>query len=373
MQAPRFSPNPSATPRVSRLQAPSSRLQASSPSVSISVHQWLKSPLSAFPRFSLSAFALLAFCLSASATVVSLTGGFGYPTAKNPDGTPIEDGHKVSIGTFPDGFDPATADLPALLANWKQFHVTTTATTQNGESGTFSTVHSSSTGTNAEGFFFPGKKIYLLLTRTDAAFSEPASDGSNVRDYALFTSTSPAWTFPSPASETIRPPADRTDLNTSQITTALVGTLNPDGTFALATYSSPQDPGDGSTPSAFDQWLAATFGENSNITAESAVGPSGLTALATFALNSSPDASAPPYTTITDENGRIGIEFTRKKSKVSGLKTYAQACLDLSDWSLPVIEKPVSSTDTTETVRVFPVEPTDKAFFRIRVEPSTPN
>lgn len=334
------------------------------------------SALSAFQRFSISAFALFAFCLSATATSITLQGGFGYPNAKNPDGTPVADGHKVSIGTFPAEFDPATADLPAILANWKQFHFTTTATLD-GETGSFSTAHSSPTGTNPEGFSFPGKKIYLLLTRTDAAYSEPAADGSNVRDYALFTSTDPVWTFRQPASETNLPPGDVSHLNTSQITSAIAGIADPaTGHFALTTYSTGENPGDGTTPeSAFDQWLAATFGENSGHTADSIVGPAGLTALATYALASTPQATAPPYTTVTDENGRIGIEFTRTIDPA--LHTHAQACTTLSSWALPVTETVIASTATTETVRAFPNFPegsdTSKAFFRIRVEPANQN
>lgn len=339
--------------------------------------------LSAFQRFSVSAFALFAFCLSASATSITLQGGFGHPKATAPDGTPLADGHKVSVGTFADGFLtpegnlPEGATLQQILANWKQFHFTTTATLLD-DPGSFWLRHSNPTGTDADGFSFPGKKIYLLLTRTDAAYSEPAADGSNVRDYALFTSTDPAWSFRQPPSETNLPPGDRSALNTSQITTALAGVADPaTGLFTLTTYSTGEDPGDGSTPSsAFDQWLAATFPGHS---ADSVVGPAGLTALATFALAADPQATAPPYTTITDENGRIGIEFTRKKASASGFNTFAQACINLSSWALPVTETIVPGSDTgeTETVRAFPVFPegidSSKAFFRIRVEPANQN
>ena len=127
--------------------------------------------------------------------------------------------------------------------------------------------------------------------------------------------------------------------------------------------------------SAFDQWLAATFGENSGHNADSVVGPAGLTALATYALASTPQATVPPYTTITDENGRIGIEYTRTIDPA--LSTHAQACTNLSSWALPVTESIVSSTATTETVRAFPNFPEgsdqSKAFFRIRVEPANQN
>jgi hypothetical protein len=328
--------------------------------------------------FSVSAFALFAFCLSATATSITLQGGFGYPKATAPDGSALADGHKVSIGTFADGFLtangtlPEGTTLPQILANWKQFHFTTTATLLD-DPGSFWLKHSSPTGTNPEGFSFPGKKIYLLLTRTDAAYSEPAADGSNVRDYALFTSADPAWTFRSPPSETNLPPGDLSSINTSQITTALVGIADPAaGAFALTTYSS-GNPGDGgTTASAFDQWITATFGENSGHTADSIVGPAGLTALATYALASTPQATVPPYTTITDENGRIGIEYTRTIDPA--LHTHAQACTNLSSWALPVTESIVSSTETTETVRAFPDFPEgsdqSKAFFRIRVEPA---
>jgi hypothetical protein len=349
------------------------------------IPRWHGFRFSAFPsRLPISYLLAPIFCAvlcAAHATSITLQGGFGYPNAKDSSGTPLAPGHKVSIGTFADGFDPAAhaSDLPALLAAWRQFHFTTTDTID-GDPGSFWLKHASPTGnatvtlpdgTSSE-FSFPGKKIYLLLTRTDAAYSEPAADGSNVRDFAIFTA--PSWTFPAPASESNLPPGDLRNLNTSQINTALAGTADPStGVFALTSYSS--DPSDPSTGSAFDQWLAATFGQNSTITADSVVGPAGLSALATFALNSAPDSTAPPYTTVSDEaTGRIGIEFTRKKPAVSGFATHAQACTTLSSWALDVDELVIAETETIETVRAFPVFPegtdTSKAFFRIRVEPA---
>jgi hypothetical protein len=321
----------------------------------------------------LATISCILLCATANATVVTLQGGFGYPNAKGPDGQPLEPGHKVSIGTFADGFDPAAHadDLPALLANWRQFHFGSTDTIDN-EPGSFWLTHASPDGTNLDGFLFPGKKIYLLLTRTLDGNPEPAADASNIRDFALFTSSHSAWSFRPPASENNLPPGDRSDLNSSQINSALVGTLNSDGSFALANFSSPEDPGDGSTPSAFEQWLATTFGETSGVTADSIVGPAGLSALATYALASTPEATVPPYTTITDDTGRIGIEFTRKKDPA--LRTFAQASSDLVSWNLEILEAPLSETADTETLRAFPVFPENddqsKAFFRIRVEPA---
>lgn len=303
------------------------------------------------------------------ATSVTLQGGFGYPNAKDSSGTPLEAGHKVAIGTFVDGFDPSadSTDLPTLLANWREFHFTTTETID-GDDGSFWLKHSSVDGTNAEGYSFPGKKIYLLLTRTDAAYTEPAADGSNVVDFAIFTSDDPAWIFRSPPSERNLPPGDLSSLNTAQIDLAIAGTADPaTGTFALASYS----PVGGA--SAFDQWVDATFGDGATIAPEDEVGSYGLAALAVFALDSDPNATAPPYATITGEDGRIGIEFTRKKASVSGYNTFAQACQTLSSWSMTVTESLVSETDTTETIHAFPefgeADDTSKAFFRIRVEP----
>ena len=351
------------------------------------IPRWHGFRFSAFPsRLPISYLLAAIFCAvlcAAHATSITLQGGFGYPNAKDSSGTPLAPGHKVSIGTFADGFDPAAhaSDLPALLAAWRQFHFTTTDTID-GDPGSFWLKHASPTGnatvtlpdgTSSE-FSFPGKKIYLLLTRTDAAHSEPAADGSNVRDFAIFTA--PAWTFPAPASESNLPPGDLINLNTSQITTAIAGAADPaTGTFTLAFYSADPAPGDGDsgeTPTAFDQWLTATFGENCTVTADCTVGPAGLTALATYALASSPEATAPPYTTVTDETGRIGIQFDRKLN--SGFLTRAQFSPDLVNWVNMVTESIISSTDDTETVRAFPEFPegsdTSKAFFRIRVEPA---
>jgi hypothetical protein len=272
------------------------------------------------------------------ATSVTLQGGFGYPNAKDSSGTPLEAGHKVAIGTFVDGFDPSadSTDLPTLLANWREFHFTTTETID-GDDGSFWLKHSS-------------------------------VDGSNVVDFAIFTSDDPAWIFRSPPSERNLPPGDLSSLNTAQIDLAIAGTADPaTGTFALASYS----PVGGA--SAFDQWVDATFGDGATIAPEDEVGSYGLAALAVFALDSDPNATAPPYTTITGEDGRIGIEFTRKKASVSGYNTFAQACQTLSSWSMTVTESLVSETDTTETIHAFPefgeADDTSKAFFRIRVEP----
>lgn len=343
------------TPTPSRIRKPSLRLR----------------PLAAFRIRQVAGFLclLLGLPLALHATSVTLQGGFGYPNAKDSSGQPLASGHKVSVGTFVDGFVPQAHadDLPTLLANWREFHFTTTETID-GDPGSFWLKHSNPTGTNAAGDPFPDKKIYLLLTRTDATYSEPSADGSNVLDYAVFTSSHLAWTFRFPASETNLPPNDLSSLNTSQIDSALVGTLNPDGSFALASYSS------GADGTAFDQWLAATFGENSGVTADSTVGPAGLTALATFALNASPGAAAPPYTTVTDpETGRTGISFTRKKPAVSGFNTFAQASSNLTAWDLPLATpriEPVEGDPDAEKVTVFPAESTDKAFFRIQVEPA---
>ena len=390
-----------ATPSGSHSRPVESRLSippASAPSrLPLSPISHLLSPARSALSHLLAAIFCAVLCATAHATSVTLQGGFGYPNAKDSSGTPLTPGHKVSVGTFDPGADIAPdaaslatwleenkTNLPALLAAWRQFHFTTTATID-GDPGSFWIKHSSPTGNvtvtlpdgSSSEFSFPGKTLYLLLTRTSTPDSEPAADGSNVLDFAIFTGPSATWRFRQPPSDSNLPPGDLASLNTSQITTAIAGTADPaTGTFLLASYSSPENPADpGETPTAFDQWLTATFGENSTITADSSVGHSGLSALATYALASTPEATIPPYTTVTDENGRIGIEFTRKIDPA--LHTRAQASADLSDWTLPVTEDPVSSTTDTETVRAFPNFPegadTTKAFFRIRVEPANQN
>jgi hypothetical protein len=59
------------------------------------------------------------------------------------------------------------------------------------------------------------------------------------------------------------------------------------------------------------------------------------------------------------------IFFTRRTN--AGVSVRAEATTDLQDWSLPVTEDITARTDTTETVRVRPTNPTDRAFFRIQV------
>jgi hypothetical protein len=306
---------------------------------------------------------------------VSIQGGFaGSPGITDHSGQALPSGQRVSIGAFADGFDPAqhAADLPSLLANWHELSAAPTQTIF-GSPGAIWLEASDPDGESPGGFRFSGKKIHILLTLTAGPDSGPLPDGSNVLAYAVFTSTDPAWVFP-PVGPEVTPPDDLADLYISQITHAYAGTADPaTGTFALASYSS--DPSNPSAPSAFEQWLAATFGAGSSVAPETPVGPHGVAALAVFALDAHPASAEPPYATITDPaTGRIGIEFTRKKPSASGFDTHAQACTDLSSWTLPVSEEIIAETETTETVQAFPAFPEgadpSKAFFRIRVEPS---
>lgn len=325
----------------------------------------------------LRAFAgiLLALALPASAMTVSIQGGFaGSPGITDHSGQALPSGQRVSIGAFADGFDPAqhAADLPSLLANWHELSAAPTQTIF-GSPGAIWLEASDPDGESPGGFRFSGKKIHILLTLTAGPDSGSLPDGSNVLAYAVFTSTDPAWVFP-PVGPEVTPPDDLADLYISQITHAYAGTADPaTGTFALASYRS--DPSNPSAPSAFEQWLAATFGAGSSVAPETPVGPHGVAALAVFALDAHPASAEPPYATITDPaTGRIGIEFTRKKPSASGFDTHAQACTDLSSWTLPVSEEIIAETETTETVQAFPAFPEgadpSKAFFRIRVEPS---
>jgi len=331
-----------------------------------------RSSHSHFPRFLVSALALLLCATSLPATTVVLQGGFGYPATHAADGTPIPSGHKVSVGTFKDGFDPATAnpsDLTTLLANWLEFGFTTTEVID-GIPGSYWLKHTNSTPT------FQGKKIYLFLTRTSDQ-ADPAADGSNVIDYALFNSSHPAWVFRLPPSDTNLPPNDLTQINTSQITSAIWGDYDSVTLAFNANYSD--------SPSAWDEWVASVFGPTPDaaLTDKSAVvAADGLQNFVHFALASNPlEATAPPYQVITvpGANGgpdSIGITFTRKKPDISGYTTTAHGSSNLTAWDLPLASpliEPVEGDPDAEKVTVFPAEATDKAFFHIRVEPSTPN
>jgi hypothetical protein len=328
-------------------------------------------PPSVFRLSSISVFAffVLYAAQTATASTVSIQGGFGYPAAIDATGQPVEAGYEVAIGTFPDGFVPAdhAADLPALLAAWRPYGITTTREIF-GTPGSFYLAHVNNDP------FFAGKRIYLLLTRTNNHAS-PASDASNVTDYGVFTSlATPAdsastWTFPLVGPE-VQPPADLRQLNTSQIDSSLFGALDT-GSPTLAWKA-----GSSTDPSAWDNWVRSVFGENtdpSSIDPDAVTGSSGLKNFVAFALATNPVApAAPAYETTTHpEDGRIGIRFTRKKAKVSGYTAEPEASTDLSDWTLALDKTIKPESDTTESITAYlPAGSTsDKAFFRIQVEP----
>ncbi|MEI8293698.1 MAG: hypothetical protein WCG66_06855 [bacterium] len=312
--------------------------------------------------------AIFATPRAAQASTVVLQGGFGYPATHSADGAVMDPGFEVSVGTFASGFDPATApsDLPALLAAWQEYGKTATATID-GVPGSFYLKHINNTPA------FAGKKIYLLLTRT-TNHASPAADGSNVTDYGVFSSSQAAWTFPL-VGEDILPPRDLTQLNTAQIDSAHWGAADASSvTLAFKT-------GTNQSNSAWNDWVASVFGQStdpSTIDPNAVSGSSGLKNFVAFALNANPTLpSAPPFTTVTGGDGRIGIEFTRKKASASGYSATAQASLNLSTWDLPTTETIIASTSDTETVRVFPAFPdgtdSSKAFFRIKVAPAGQN
>lgn len=333
------------------------------------------------PHFAsaLTIFAALLCAASPSrACSIFVAGGdWGEPPVHDSAGAPLAVGHKASLGTFADGFDleANSSNLTAILANWREF-----ASSATSPEGTF-TIWAEAPDGVVGGFAFPGKQIYLLLTRTSSPGNEALPDGSNVRDYAIFTSNSTVnpWVFPNSAEAADADGSNLAQIGTGQIDYAIAGTIDPAAGILLAQYSS--DPTDPTAPNAFQQWLAIAF-PGQQVAPDDIVEPLGIPVLAAFALGTpaASDSPAPaPYTTI-NEGGRIGVEFTRRTASSSGFRTFAEASADLSDWSLPVAHEVTAATETTETVRAFPdytqaPEGTDtsKAFFRIRVEPATQN
>jgi hypothetical protein len=317
-----------------------------------------------------AAFALLC-AATVHASTVSLQGGFGYPAALTAEGQPAEPGCQVAIGTFMDGFDPAAhaSDLPALLAAWRPYGITTTREIF-GTAGSFFIEHVNNDP------FFAGKPIHLLLTRT-SDFASPAPDGSNVTDYGIFTSTAtPAdkmneWSFP-PVGPDVQPPADLRQINSSQINSSLWGALDTGSpTLAWKTNSSTE-------PTAWNDWVHSVFGENtdpSTIDPDAVSGSSGLKNFVAFALATNPvTPAAPAYETSTHSDGRIGIRFTRTKPSLSGYLAQPQASTDLADWTLP-LQEILTATDEsspTEDVEAYlpPGTAPEKAFFRIQVSPA---
>lgn len=324
----------------------------------------------ALQRLAVSIFSLLLCSAAIHASTVSIQGGFGYPAALDATGKPVDAGYEVAIGTFADGFDPAAnaADLPALLAAWRPYGITTTREIF-GTPGSFYFER-----VNRDPFF-AGKRIYLFLTRTKN-FASPAPDASNVTDYGVFTSlATPAdlastWTFPLVGPE-VQPPADLRQLDTSQIDSSLFGALDTGSpTLAWKTGTSGES-------TAWDDWVRSVFEENtdpSSIDPDAVSGSSGLKNFVAFALATNPVAPATPaYETTTHADGRIGIRFTRTKPEVSGYTAEPQISTDLSVWELiPRQDQIVTPrTDTTEEVEAYlPAgAATDRAFFRIQVEP----
>jgi hypothetical protein len=305
------------------------------------------------------------------ASTISLQGGFGYPAALDAKGQTVDPGCFVAIGAFADGFEPSThaADLPALLAAWRPYATSTTREIF-GYAGSFVIEH-----VNKDPFF-ANKRIHLLIVRT-SDLANPAPDGSNVTDYGIFTSTAtPAdkmndWTFP-PVGPEIQPPSDLRQLNTAQINSSLWGTLDS-GSPSLAWKT-----GTSTQPTAWGDWVASVFGENtdpSSIDPDAVSGSSGLKNFVAFALATNPVApAAPPYETSTHaEDGRIGIRFTRTKPELSGYLARPEASIDLADWSVPlellITTEEGSSTEEVEAY-LLPGTTPEKAFFRIRVEPA---
>jgi hypothetical protein len=341
-------------------------------------HSALRISKKAFALTILAAF--LCATPSHACTIFVAGGDWGEPPVHDSKGAPLAIGHKASLGTFADGFDlqANSSNLTAILANWREF--ASSATSPEGSFTIFADVPDGIVG----GFAFPGKKIYLLLTRTSSPGNEALPDGSNVRDYAIFTSNSTVnpWVFPNSADAADADGSNLAQIGTGQIDYAIAGTIDPSAGILLAQYSS--DPADPTAPTAFQQWLAIAF-PGQQVAPEDIVEPLGIPVLAAFALGTpaSSDSPAPaPYTTVQDpENpGRVGIEFTRRTASSSGFLTFAEASADLSDWSLPVAHEVTPATESTETVRAFPdytqaPEGTDtsKAFFRIRVEPANQN
>jgi hypothetical protein len=303
--------------------------------------------------------------VSEGSTVV-VYGGFGFPPANGADGGALDPGFKVSVGLFAEGFDPsaASADIGQLLANWIEYGATETAVID-GVPGSFYLKEINNDAV------FAGKRIYLFLTRTNDGGAPVAG---NVTDYGVFSSGDEAWIFP-PIGGDVLPPGDLTTIHSGQIDQALWGAAGG-GSVDLAYVT-----GGGTGPSAWDEWVAAVLGDGWDEALAAAladpagvVGSRGLKNVVHFALDSNPlDGSAPPYETVVDGEGRIGIRYTRKKSAISGYTATASASANLVDWGLTVEELIVGETGETEDVEAYPVFPQGedaaKAFFRITVQP----
>jgi hypothetical protein len=136
-----------------------------------------------------------------------------------PDGSAIQNGQEVRIGTFAPTFEVAANadDLALLNENWRAFHSSLT-TTVDGTDGLFAASHVATE--NAADFV--GKTIYLwILKRPRAGIIDSSID--SVTAYGLYTSDEADWVFPSE-----EPLSNSVIINGGDVNTAFFGSLTPE-------------------------------------------------------------------------------------------------------------------------------------------------
>jgi hypothetical protein len=174
--------------------------------------------------------------LAQSSTQVDYAAQLGQKTvALLPSGTPVANGNSVWLGGFNSGFDPAANDSNPvqLLANWNSYDATTIVTLQPpfNQAGSFS-----HTGTSTLPVF-NNMKIYLWIFSTDDGLA-PEAGFANVNAYGLFSSSLPAWTFPTLGSSF---PANTTAIYSSDVNQARHGSIDSSHLY-LSTFSPVPEP-----------------------------------------------------------------------------------------------------------------------------------
>lgn len=123
---------------------------------------------------------------------VTTSAGAGEPRFVLADGvTPVPDGVRYQVGTFPEGTDwTAAGGTPAALyATWQPFASDVIATNP-------TSLEAGSAGDDLVGLdIFAAQSAYWWVLLT-ADGLDPAGDFSNVVQQALFRGVSPQWRFP---------------------------------------------------------------------------------------------------------------------------------------------------------------------------------
>jgi len=167
---------------------------------------------------------------------VDFSAALGERFVTTADGTPLEDGNEVRIGTFASDFDIAAnvSDFSALDTAFTEFDTASIVSTIGPSSQPGSFVGSDSQLATG----FEGERIYIWVFRTTEN-TAPYANYENVQEHGIFTNTALTnWLFPS-STDTF----PTTLVTTTEIETAVTGAIVHDygdhGAIRLAVVPEP--------------------------------------------------------------------------------------------------------------------------------------